>query len=53
MVESHLVRWLQTIYNTVLNSGIKNLHVGPKQHESSATDMNPDYLPINLENFKI
>lgn len=33
--KTFLVKWLQTTYNTVSNSGIKSLFVGPKQHGST------------------
>lgn len=44
---SHLVKWLQTTYNSVSNSGIKCMSVGPKQHGSTQCN---GYEPWLTEN---
>lgn len=47
MVESHLVKWLQTTYITVSNSGIKGSSVGPKQHGSTQCHGYEPWLTAN------
>lgn len=46
-VESHLVKWVQTTYNTVSNSGIKSSSVGPKQHGSTQCHGYEPWLTAN------
>lgn len=46
-LESHLVKWLQTTYNTVSNGSINSSSVGPKQHGSTQCHGYEPWLTAN------